>query len=191
MNFWNIKAPVYSLFRKVPVIRGIFLKEQQQLERLIKQIERVPDKSLDVGTGTGSTLNSLRGCKQLICMDYSFRMIQRFKSKYSSFQVLQADLMHLPFKRYHFQFISVIGVSEYIEKKEAMLKSLKCCLESDGYLLITMAPPHFFNRLRNIMGNRLYLINAKAWDKMVNQSGFLIVKQMDSLLQRQYLLQSK
>lgn len=170
------------------MIRGIFQKERMYLKWLIDHIKTVPEKCLDVGTGTGSTLDLLPGSQSIFCVDASFKMLEIVKEQKLPVHSIQANAIRLPFKNQKFQLISAIGLAEYVPDKKILLEEFTRCLTEDGYLCMTMAPPTILNRLRNLLGSRLYTISNAKWEEIVQQAGLEISKQTDSLLQRQYLL---
>lgn len=188
LNFWNLKAPFYRFFRKVPIVSGIFQKERNNITLLIKQLNFVPINILDVGSGTGATLDLLPESQSIYCIDSCFNMAKILQIKNNSIFSIQGNAIHLPFKKQQFQFVSAIGLAEYVQNKSWLLEEMYACLTDKGFLCITIAPPNLLNTFRNFLGSRLYTISSKKWEEIIHQSGFEIVNQADSLLQRQYLL---
>lgn len=183
---WNRKASVYHLWRQLPPFRQILKHEINNCRRLLHNIP-VPTTVLDLGSGVGSTWSIFPEATTKIALDRSHVMIGKIRKHKNTIPVV-GDATCLPVKKECIQNISAVGLSEYIADKKAWLKKVYLCLKPGGHLLVTISPPGIFNRLRNILGNRIYTIGTKNWEQIISHAEFDIVDTAQSLLQYQYLL---
>ena len=189
LNFWDIKSSIYPLFRKPPLIRHIFDQECRHLLELIQTVHGSPEKMLDIGTGTGDTLHLLPDGHLKIGLDNAFNMVQKMQGNDKSWIFMQAEGSALPFHPGIFDFVSAIGVCEYVSDKSKFLNEIKRVMSADGYCLITIAPDSVINWSRNFLGSRIYTISIQKWRELLNQQGLKILAEKHSLLQSQFLLQ--
>ncbi len=189
MNFWDFKSSVYSFFRKPLIIKQVFQKECHHIQQIIEEYDISPQRLLDIGTGIGDTLNILPDNKFKIGLDNAFNMVEKLTREKKDWIFLQADGSSLPFTSESFDFISAIGVCEYIKNKPEFLNEIKKAMIDDSYCLITIAPTSFINFMRNFLGNRIYTVSIKKWRDILNQSGLKILAEKHSVMQSQYLLQ--
>ncbi len=185
-SLWDLKAAVYPLWRRLPPFRQILEHEITNCRRLMQRIQS-PILVLDIGAGAGSTWRAFPDDTTIIALDRSISMVRQVTSRERVTPIV-ADACCLPVKSGQIRNISAIGLSEYIEDKEAWLKEIHLSLEPGGYFLVTTSPPSYWNGFRNILGNRIYSIHSEKWERITGQVGFKIVDNDRSLLQYQYLL---
>ena len=101
------------------------------------------------------------------------------------------DADHLPFQNHSVSFVSAIGLTEYLSNKVLFLDEVNRIICSDGHFLVTITLPGFFNFLRNLLGHRIYPIQAEVWETMVKRRGFIYIGNVKTWLQGQYLFVKK
>lgn len=132
-------------------MHDILLDRFNQIERthwwwegrraLIKQLLKgsKPKKILDVGCGTGETMNFLQELypiAQIYGVDTSQKALQYAKSRGHSLVEL-ASASKLPYKADTFDIILILDVIEHIKKDAEAVKELKRVLKRGGKLVIT------------------------------------------------------
>jgi SAM-dependent methyltransferase len=185
---WKIKSPVYYFLRSIPGIAWILSHEKNNLAVLIAD-EDIPCQVLDIGTGAGSTLDIFPEPVQVIALDSSVDMLNRAASRCPGIIPVVGCAEALPFKRSSLQFISCIGVTEYLPDPEAVADQLNSVMMESGRLLTTLAPDSIFNRLRSMLGHRIYL-NEGAFSEAFSR-GFSIKSECRTWLQKQVLLRKR
>ncbi len=186
MNLWNIKAYIYSL-RTSPLFAWVLNAEKNNLRELVWKVDNIQGMILDIGTGTGHTLDILPDSKQIICLDRSVGMLNKINQKKQQNLKLTADAFYLPFKNNTFSFVSCVGVSEYLRNLIFLYLEVNRILKNDGYFLTTISPPNLWNGVRRISGNRLHTVSAKFAQDTANNTGFEKIGELHSLMQYQYL----
>jgi len=186
MNLWNIKAHIYSL-RTSPLFAWVLNAEKNNLRELVRRVDTIPGLILDIGTGTGHTLDVLPESKQIICLDRSVGMLNKINKKNQQNLKLAADAFYLPFQDNLFSFVSCIGVSEYLSRLIFLYIEINRILKDNGYFLTTISPPNLWNSLRRISGNRLHTVSAKFAQDTANNTGFKKMGELHSLMQCQHL----
>ncbi|MFH1941734.1 MAG: class I SAM-dependent methyltransferase [bacterium] len=185
MELWDFKASFYSLVRSLPPWRTILNGEKAALKRLIKGESIQPSVVLDVGTGAGSSLDVFRWDVSIIGLDRSFRMLKRVRR--GTFTGVTGDANRLPFRDGAVPFVAAVGLTEYLSDKEEFVAEMRRVLHRGGFLLVTIAPPVFWNALRNGCGNRVYPIRPENLGEMMDKWGFVPVGQDRTFMQMQYL----
>ena len=184
-TLWRIKAPLYSAWRRLPVVRRVLQVEMHSLRALLQSLPAIPERHLDLGTGTGDTLEIFGKNSKRVHLDISTAMLE----KVGLSPKMRAYAEHLPFVDRSFGIVSAIGLSEYLENLELMLDEVARVLEPSGYFLLTSSPTTMANHLRRALGHRLFLrSNDNVRDKF-QQSGWIIIAESHSWLQAQWLLQ--
>lgn len=188
MKLWDIKASLYHYFRRLLLFRRILEREIKALQSLVHLIPKRYPCVIDLGTGAGSTLGIYSDDVLIIGMDRSLNMVQRASKYRDNFISVVGSADHLPFRKSCAPIISAIGLSEYIRDKKHLIHEIQSVLRKNGYILITISPPSFLNRMRNLLGNRIYPIAPKQWKTMFMKAGWICRGERSTLLQRQYLL---
>ncbi len=186
ITFWNIKARFYHSIRSLPFIKKVFEQEIRNLRVLMKEASLCPTKVLDVGIGTGSTVDIFPEDAHIIGMDHAYGMLRKSVGNKKVFGVV-GNANQLPFQNHAVPFISAIGFTEYLSNKTYFLDEVKRIIRSDGHFLVTITPPGFLNFLRHLLGHRIYPIRAEVWETLVVQKGFSCIGITQTWLQRQYL----
>ncbi len=149
-----------------------------------------PMEMLDIGTGTGMVQRIVSENTCIFGIDKSLKMIEKNVGK-NLFIKIVGEACHLPIKNNTFSLVSAIGLTEYISDKDLFLQEIKRVLLPEGYFLVTIAPPSPLNKIRNLLGNRIYAVKAEKWETLTGKKGFICIEQTQSLLQVQYLLRLK
>ncbi len=186
MTLWRIKAPFYSRMRRLPPFSLILQQERKQLVKLLQQIDISRNTHLDLGSGSGDTLTLFSKYETQVCVDASLAMLQ-----YSPAAVkVLARAECLPFGNHCFDFVTSIGLLEYIADAEKFLTEVKRVLKSGGFFLFTSTPPKVANQLRLILGERLYCLSEKEVMMLLHKSGWVIRGAGRSWMQQQWLAQA-
>jgi len=160
--------------------------EKDNLRELLSGIS--PNCILDIGTGTGSTLDLLPETDICFGIDSSLPMLMKTPESHIFFKIA-AQAEQLPFKRDSFDLITVIGVCEYIRNLNILYNEGASVLKTNGYLLLTGTPPSIWTSLRKGLGNRIYARTSESITLKAEKHGFKLVAAKKSLMQEQLLYQ--
>lgn len=187
MTLWRIKAPLYSRARRLPPFSLILQQEIKQLARLLQQIDIPIHTHLDVGSGSGDSLGLFPDYETRVCVDASFAMLQQSPAATKTLARVQC----LPFATHTFDFVSAIGLLEYIADTEKFLAEVRRVLQPGGVFLFTSAPPHVANRMRLLLGERLYYLGENQVTMLLHNSGWALRGAGQSWMQQQWLAQAR
>jgi ubiquinone/menaquinone biosynthesis C-methylase UbiE len=190
MGIWDLKSGVYQRCRRLPGIRRILEQEKRNLKSLLESVQQTPETVVDVGTGTGSTLDVFPKTARIVALDASFRMIRRC-GKGNPISGVVGDARRLPFKRLSVRFLSVVGVMEYIPNHTDFLKEAMGVLSPGGCFLVTVSPKGFYSVLRAGLGHPLHPVRREEWEKCMERFPVVCLGRRRSMLQIQYLYQRK
>lgn len=143
---------------------------------------------MDIGTGIGDSLFLLDDFPNRVLCDFSYEMIKQVNPRESDIRLV-GNVKALPFKDNYFELITCIGVSEYIMEKEILLRQIYKILAPGGHLLITFSPPKMINKLRKLLGKRIYYTKNSTTHDLIAAQGFFIVRYAKTKIQSQFLLQ--
>jgi ubiquinone/menaquinone biosynthesis C-methylase UbiE len=187
MKLWNVKAAVYFRFRRLPLFRRLLDSEIANLRSLLRAIPSPYQLVIDLGTGAGSTLDIFPDSVSIIGLDHSPNMSKNaVKNRHGLLGVI-GSTHHLPFRKNCTSMVSAIGITEYLRDKENFVNEVQRILKNQGYVLITISQPSFLNKLRNLLGERIYPIDPERWKKMLNNAGWICLGEKSTLIQKQYL----
>lgn len=186
MNVWNLKAHIYSL-RTSWVFSWILEAEKKNLIKLVSKVGKVKGMILDIGSGTGHTIDILPECRDIICLDRSLAMLNKLNRKRGIHTVFNADALNLPFKNASFFFVSSLGVSEYLSDHTLYFREISRVLKKGGYFLTTISPSNIWNILRRSWGNPVHTTTSAVIDKITQQVQLSKIDKLHSLMQYQYL----
>jgi len=189
LELWNIKASFYRGARNLPLIKKILEREIDNLKGLIQRAGPLPEIIVDIGTGAGSTLVLFPGYVKVVGVDISIAMLKRARSIRNIFCVV-ADSNRLPFKG-KFDFISAVGLTEYINDRREFLKEVKSIMRDGARLLITISQPNVYNVLRNLLGSHVHTVSIEDWEAELLDQGFEILERKETMMQVQYLLKCR
>ena len=184
MTSWAWKAPLYSRVRRLPFFKNLLASEQKKLAGLFEHVPQPVGLHLDVGSGTGDSLSLFQAGKVLICMDASLAMLHQLP--YSPKLLARAEL--LPFADQSVDFVSALGVLEYVPEAPAFFQEIRRVLRPQRFFLFTSSPPIWANQMRGIWGERLYLRSSQKVKQLFKQSGWRECGHTCTWLQEQWLL---
>ena len=189
INLWDQKAKWYDVARQIPVVRALYQTELRLLQSLIP--EQPFEAHLDIGTGTGSTLAIFHRSRMLILSDRSSCMlhiaIQRHPGPAVVFDLEQG----LPFKNQSFDFLTAVGVFEYLRDPEFALRELHRVARAQAFLLFTTTPFGWISIFRYFTGNRPRMYREQAVQQMLHTAGWSKIDQRKCKTQQQWLCQKK
>jgi len=159
------------------------------LKRLLAQENLSPTIVLDIGTGTGSSLDILPEDSTLVGLDRSLEMIKRVPSN-KHLLCVAGDAYHLPFRIGNISFISAIGLTEYLRDKPAFLDEVKRVLSEGDHFLVTIARPSILSAFRNLLGARIYVIDFSDWEIIAKDKGFICLGHQKTMLQEQMIYET-
>jgi ubiquinone/menaquinone biosynthesis C-methylase UbiE len=188
VEVWDIKSGFYHALRKMPVVRKWLDAEVRNLAFLLGHADIRIGRSLDLGSGAGSTLDVLPKGMSIVCSDKSEGMARRLKTLNPQLSVVRLDAATLPFKDRSFDFVSAVGLTEYLKDKTYILTEVKRVLGRGGVFLVTVSPPGFTSLFRHAHGLRIFPMKQDDWEKQVLSAGFSIIARSESAIQHQYLL---
>jgi len=188
---WNLKSSVYHRIRLIPGIRWVIDQESGHLRNLLPDTIHQQSFILDVGSGAGTSLDIFPDDIPVVAVDHSFSMVKQAGRRRGRLYGIVADARALPIKSGTVPFCSCIGVSEYISSVRNMLKEFSRVLLPEGLLLITSARKNLLNRIRYLLGHRLFLFPKQAWDQWLGTAGFRLAGQRRSMLQYQYFAEKR
>ena len=168
----------------LPGVRWIIVQEKANLRKLLPPEIGSFGVILDIGTGTGSSLDIFPENLLIVAVDQSVDMLKQAIRRRSGAIAVAASANALPFKSSVFDFCSCIGVTEYFSRPGIPLAEIHRILTDSGRLLITFPKFSGFNFLRIFLGHPVYLRNA-FWKRLLNDSHFSHEKMMHSWLQVQ------
>ncbi len=186
MSHWAWKAPLYSFVRTLPPFKNFLEAESANLSRVLALMAAAPMRHLDIGSGTGDSLALFRASAQLICSDASAAMLRRLSIPHPK---LVAYAEALPFAEATFDFVSAIGVLEYVQEADRFFNEARRVLQPGGYFLFTSAPRVPANYLRALWGERLYLRNEEDVRGVLSVTRWRVVAHQRTFLQEQWLAQ--
>ncbi len=151
-------------------------------------------KILDIGCGTGKILSLYKNLSHekenlLYGIDISQNMIRIAKTKASDVKFVRANALTLPFKDGSFDFISMIGVLEYLKEKKVALGEIYRVLENNGKALVSFSQKNILNIPRFLWGIRFYMYDEKDIIKQIEDAGFKVIEKRSSPIQTQLLCQ--
>jgi ubiquinone/menaquinone biosynthesis C-methylase UbiE len=155
---------------------------------LISQSDLENSMVLDIGCGAGSSLDIYSPSVYIVAVDRSVAMLKKARRIRKDIQPVVADAHALPIRTAGIPFCSIIGVTEYLPFKLKFMAEIRRILPCSGKCLITAARPSFFNRLRNLLGHRIYLSSSAEWSNYFKQNEFKIIEIRSVWLQLQWLL---
>lgn len=189
MDIWNLKAHIYSQ-RDSRLFSWILRAEKRNIGKWFAMIDGTSGPMLDIGSGTGQTLDIYPNSSDIICFDQSRTMLTKLQLSYAT-SAVQGDALFLPFHADSFPLISCIGVCEYLQDLTAFFRQVHQLLNKNGFLVTTSAPPNFWNGCRCILGNKLYLRHFNDVLETAEQAGMNLKGISRSMMQEQYVFQKE
>lgn len=189
INLWDQKAKWYHVARQIPIVRHLYQTELRLLRSLIP--DRTFSCHLDIGTGTGSSLSVFRRASVMILSDRSLRMLQ-IAFQHHSVPAVVLDLEQgLPFKNQSFDFLTAVGVFEYLRDPTAALCELHRVAKHRAFLLFTTTPFSLFALFRYLTGNPPHIYHEKDIVHRIEAAGWSKIDQRKCRTQEQWLCQKQ
>jgi SAM-dependent methyltransferase len=189
MKLWDMKAAAYHGLRRIPGVGWILEREKKNLRSLVSLAGPLPGLLVDAGTGAGSTLDVFPAGASVVGLDRSAAMLRRARAR-RGILAAAADAGALPLRDRSIPFLSLIGVAEYLRDPGPFLLEAGRVLKPGGFLLLTFSPEGPLNRVRALLGHRLFLARPGEWEARLASSGFPVKAETRSLLQVQILCQT-
>ena len=190
-NVWRKLAPFYPLMRNNP-ISALFLKQETaKIRSLLKPVvHQISGLVVDLGSGRGHSLIFLPDhAEKKIAIDNCPSMIIRTQVHFPAVQFIAADACALPLQPDSIDFISCIGLLEYIIDPSAILSQINTVLKGGSYFLLTSSPPGMLTRLRALSGPRLFPRHSAEVERLLEIHNFKLNNKTETGLQQQYLAQ--
>lgn len=188
MIFWDIKAVLYTYFRRLWPFSLILDQENAHVVKLLSHINLRNKLILDIGCGTGNVVELLPRRMRTIGSDVSLEMLKRTR-RYLLIPVIQGDANFLPFKNGIADVAISVGVLEYQPDCNHFLQELISATKIDGYLLVTSTPPGVLTWFRRLLGIPLKTTLPEQVIEGARKQGVILIEQTHSLMQDQYLFQ--
>jgi trans-aconitate methyltransferase len=190
MNTWNFYSHLYEKYRSSWPFNWLLQKEKAQLLELIELLPFEKWTILDLGCGTGDSLNLILDRKMLMGLDSNKKMARIAAQKH--FPIMIAEVTHLPIKPHSISLFQLIGVSEYLKNLCTLFDEFAQVGRSHPsfYVLMTSSPQSFITQLRKLTGHKIYVRKSKDIAKIARSRGFNLVKHIGSFSQDSYLFKS-
>jgi len=196
--YWRDRPEYFSgLYKRkslslLPSLVAKFLDRRTlALEDMIRRDGK--PRLLDVGCGNGVHLKLLSGRARVsVGTDLSFKMLQESTKLLSDTDiralVLQSDAQEFPFADSSFGLVIAMGVLDYVNNPELVLREIARVLSSDGQLVFSMPKrPSLFSWLRYPVGLTirknllklppiLHAYNKKSLISEINNSGLGVIE---------------
>jgi ubiquinone/menaquinone biosynthesis C-methylase UbiE len=170
--------------RRLPFFADLLNAEKKQLVELLHQVPQPVRLHLDAGSGTGDSLALFRASRTVICVDASRAMLRQLAHS----PKLQARAEFLPFADQTFDFVSAVGVLEYVRDARSFFEEIHRVLQPQRCFLFTSSPPVPANYLRQIWGERLYLRSMEEIARLLSETGWQQRRHARTWLQEQWLV---
>jgi len=155
------------------------------LERFVPQFDlRAGQHVLDVGTGTGVLIpylvNAVGEFGSVTAIDFSEKMVQKCKTKYSRFKNVHIDVRNIEDAGYStesFDAVICFGVFPHLDNKEKALQNINRMLKPSGKLVIAhaLSSEELKNHHQKVSKHVAHAIMPKKTEmnQLLNQTGFI------------------
>lgn len=187
MSLWDFKADFYNGVRALPVFRNIHHEEMRNLQRLFPA--QLFACHLDLGTGTGSSLNAFPPSEFTVVSDASSKMLAMAK-KTSNFPAVRCNAGNkLPFHARTFDLITAIGLLEYLQNIDLFFEEIFRVAKDGATLIFTSTPPGSYSKLRIFTGTLPRARFGESIRSSLRTTGWIVRGHARSLMQEQWLCQ--
>ncbi len=180
---------LYRTMRISFPVNLILKKENSKLEFMLRSLDINGKNAVDLGTGTGNVLQYLTNSKMVIAIDFARSMLHIARQTYPQAKLLQAEASALPIAANSVEFVTAIGLSEYLRQIEPLFDEVFRILRDNGFLVLTFSPPGIWTRLRLLLGHQIYCRTLEELITIAWNKGFQIIKSSRSFMQGQVLFQ--
>lgn len=184
-SWWHVQSAFYEFLRRLPGAAFCLRQERRRIQNLLDRMEFRDGLVLDIGSGSGSTLNLLPNVPAIVALDRCETMLSRIRVP--GIYRIAGDAGSLPLAANLFSFVSVIGVTEYLPDLQAVIAEIRRVSRPGAFLLITRSFPCLLNRFRIVLGHRLFLRKKEPFMNTLSSCGFGCMGQTRSLIQEQGL----
>ncbi len=185
MTLWDFKAGFYDRLRLLPPLKNIYLAELENLTTLIPQ--QSFQKQLDLGTGPGFTFSKLRRAEWCCISDLSLDMVKQAKASEKRPGACLNANSALPFRDTSFDFITAVGLLEYLSDPTVFFDETFRIARPDGFMLFTSSPRSWKTALRRLSGEKVRGMEKQDVQKMIERCGWEICEMQESWMQMQWL----
>lgn len=186
MPLWNAKARIYGWRERLPVCHQIYLRELAQLQALSKALPQI-QRHLDLGTGTGASLAAFPIAHMCVISDFSPPMLQRARRRKNLPPVCFDARAVWPFQDRTFDFVSAVGVLEYLPDLDHFFSELTRVTTPFAQAILTTTPPGFLALLRTLTGARPRTTPGPLLLAQSQRAGWRVCCHARTLLQEQWL----
>ena len=187
--FWKIKAILYSGFRHIFPFSYFLNEENAVFIRHVHHAIRPNDYVLDAGCGDGNATRALLKIYpqlRIMGVDQSPSMVKKAEQS-NIVEIRIASLDAVGVGDDTFDAVVCIGVTEYLNDIPAVLREIGRLAKPGAPMLITFAPPVFWNYLRFGYGKTLRLISSDDASNYLQTNGWKILSQSTTSMQIQFL----
>lgn len=186
-----MRARRYALTRRSPLLRRILEAENSVLRSLLARTALASGaRVLDLGCGYGNASSQLSSAANVVLVDRSWSMLAQARARVGG-RALLADAGALPFRSGTFSLVLAVGLLEYLRDGHPGPSEMARVVEDGGFLIATLAPKTLANRLRWILGARLFWHRPEPLRRLFINAGFIDVEVRRTWLQKQFLFQRK
>ena len=177
-------APFYDDWYSTPIGSYIWTVETAATLDLLPQHK--PGIALEIGVGTGMTLDILRrASRTIVGIDISWQMLHHAVAKTKTnpeIHLILADGEHLPLRKHIISLTMGLAVIEFLPKPLEMLFEVQRVLDAEGKLLLgVLTSTNLWaveRRIRNLISPDVFQFATfpSPWQmkRMLHQSGFSV-----------------
>lgn len=185
MSVWDAKAGWYDALRSLPVFKQIYHAELRNVRKLLP--DRHGQTHLDIGTGTGASLEAQSAAAFCVVCDRSRKMLKLLREN-RTFVPVQLDAgAPLPFRSSAFDVVTAIGLTEYLQNVQSLFAEVHRVTKPGAYFLTTSSPPGLLTTLRCLTGSRAHKRTHAEVRNDLEHAGWIICQHKKSLMQEQWL----
>jgi ubiquinone/menaquinone biosynthesis C-methylase UbiE/uncharacterized protein YbaR (Trm112 family) len=165
ITYYNSVAEVYEN----EIEQAVHQSEvnQRRMDYMVKSLAEKTKKELflDLGCGTGNVLKfGKKYFRRAVGVDVSFNMLMQ--AKRNGLEVIQADILFLPFKHSLFDVVSIFSVLHHIYDYSAVFNQIARVLRDGGYLYSDWDPTKKPTPNNRKISWGIYLLAQNLFSKM-------------------------
>jgi len=133
ITYYDSVAEVYENEIEQAVHQSEF--NQKRMDQMVKSLAEKTKKELflDLGCGTGNVLKfGKKHFRKAVGIDISFNMLKQAKK--NNLEVIQGDILFLPFKPSLFDVVSIFSVLHHLYDYQQIFNQITRVLKTGGYL---------------------------------------------------------
>jgi ubiquinone/menaquinone biosynthesis C-methylase UbiE len=109
-----------------------------------------PPKILDLGCGSGVTIEMLKPFAEIIGIDISSESVKHVKSL--GFKAVKADAQKIPFSKNSFDLVLAMDIIEHTKNDRKTMSEIHRVLKPNGFCILTVPAFNFFWSNADIIG---------------------------------------